>query len=75
MSQTAELLRLLRARGEMGVTPLDALTQLGTFRLAARIYDLRRDGHDIWDMGQRTPSGKHVARYVLNEPEQLRWTR
>ena len=29
------------------VTPMTALSYAGCYRLAARIFDLRRDGHDI----------------------------
>ena len=29
------------------ITPLEALKLFGCFRLAARIHDLRMDGHDI----------------------------
>jgi hypothetical protein len=29
------------------ITPADALNDFGCFRLAARIYQLKQDGHDI----------------------------
>lgn len=29
------------------ITPLEALNTFGCYRLGARIYDLRRDGHTI----------------------------
>jgi len=75
MTQTDELLLLLRRRGNEGLTPLDALYSVGCFRLAARVYELRKDGYNITDLGERTPSGKRIARYVLREEGQLRWTR
>lgn len=59
ISQTDGLLALLQLRGEAGVTPLEALDELGCFRLAARVSDLRALG---WAIENR---GKHHARYVL----------
>lgn len=44
MTQTQQILALLK-RGP--VTPLAALRDAGCFRLAARIYDLKQEGHDI----------------------------
>ena len=74
MSQTAAVLDLLRSRGSKGVTPLDALEIVGSFRLAARISELRSAGYDIRTEKLVLPrrGGKIVARYVLEEkPEQL----
>ena len=62
VSQNAELLRLLRAAGPDGVTPLDALRAVGTMRLAARVLELRARGHDI----ETVVTGNH-ATYVLHE--------
>lgn len=71
-SQTDMLLELLRSRGSSGVTPLEALEQTGSLRLAARVADLRAAGFRIdTDMVKR--GDKTVARYVLVErPVQLR---
>ena len=70
---TDAVLRLLREQGVDGVTPALALTEVGTMRLAARIAELRADGHEIVNVGFRTPTGKFVACYVLREaPMQLR---
>lgn len=33
--------------GNGHITPMTALRELGVYRLAARIYDLRRSGHKI----------------------------
>ena len=72
MSQQRRLLDLLRERREAGVTPLDALDLLGSFRLGARIFELRAQGYDIRSETYTTPNGAHVARYVLRErPVQL----
>lgn len=71
-SQADQLLSLLRYRGEAGVTPIDALREIGSFRLAARISDLKERGHTIRSERHRTNTGAIVARYVLVEqPTQL----
>ena len=62
MSQKTAILDLLK-RGP--VTPMDALSKLGCFRLAARVQDLRDDGYAIRTEMIETPSGKHVSRYEL----------
>ena len=67
MKQTDALLALLRERGPLGVTPLEALEAIGSFRLAARIFDLRAEGYDIERQTWTTPSGATVARYCLIE--------
>ena len=76
MTQTAEVLDLLRYRGDRGITAMDALNEVGSFRLAARIADLRAEGHDITSTMETTATGKRIARYRLVEPqavEQLAW--
>lgn len=64
--QTAACLRLLRARPQ-GITALDAFTAIGSFRLAARIWELRQDGYVIHSKAETTQSGKVIDRYVLEE--------
>jgi len=44
------------------ITPLDALEKFGCFRLAARISDLRKDGHVI-STENLTKDGKTFASY------------
>lgn len=66
-TQELRLLELLRAQGEDGVTPLEALEHVGSFRLGARVYDLRRAGYNIETHHHRTPGGARVARYILRE--------
>ena len=44
-TQCDALLNYLKERGE--ITPLEALADLGIYRLASRILDLRSRGHDI----------------------------
>jgi hypothetical protein len=64
MSQAHVILQMLE-RGP--VTALDALEETGCFRLAARIADLRRLGHDIRTENITTANGKRIAKYVLKE--------
>lgn len=46
------------------ITPMMALRRFGCFRLGARIYDLRRDGHKITsELVNR--GGARVAQYRL----------
>ena len=69
---TAATLALLRARTSSGVTPAEARDAVGTDRLAARIHELRQEGHDIVRVNWRARSGKTVARYFLvTAPVQL----
>jgi hypothetical protein len=46
------------------LTPIDALTMFGCFRLAARIQDLRDSGHDIKTRIVKA-EGKRYAEYFL----------
>ena len=71
MTQTQALLEALRARAGRGITPIEALDELGCFRLAARVWDLRQQGHDVRKQLIRTwPRNKIVSMYVLHEPIQ-----
>ena len=61
-SQNQLILAHLKAGNK--ITPLDALSKFGCFRLSGRVYDLRKQGHDIkMRMVQR--SGKNFAEYSL----------
>jgi hypothetical protein len=62
-SQNKQILAHLQ-RGD-ALTPIEALTKYGCFRLASRIHELRTDGHDIMTIKEKTPSGKYIARYSL----------
>lgn len=68
MSQKEEILKYMKSNG--GITQLQATNSLGCTRLAARISDLRADGHDIKKemiTVQKRFGGKaRVARYSLN---------
>lgn len=67
MTQT----ELIRAHLQSGreITPLDALSEFGCFRLAARIDELRREGLEIETVTERR-NGKKFARYRLTHPVQ-----
>lgn len=67
-SDKERVLDWLRTHGS--IEPLTALREIGTFRLGARIWDLRHDGHDIETVRFETSSGSRVARYVLRETPQ-----
>ena len=53
------------------ITPLDALEQYGCFRLAALIYNLRKDGYDIKTNKVSNKYGKTFASYRLNKNSAL----
>ena len=63
MSQTAAILTALK-KGR-SLTPLDALGEHGSFRLGARIHELRAEGWPILRDWHVTDTGKRVAKYTL----------
>ena len=67
-SQSAQILHHLTHQGP--ITALDALNRYACFRLAARIKDLRDQGHDIRTTDTTTPAGAHIAKYTLRLPTQ-----
>lgn len=70
--QSAAVLRLLRFRGDLGVSQQDAITDLGCYRLAARIADLKADGFVIRTLLATDNRGHRYARYFIEErPMQL----
>lgn len=60
--QTRAVLELLRTKPE-GVTPREALIHVGTFRLGARVFELRQLGYVIRSEHVR----EGIWRYVLEE--------
>jgi hypothetical protein len=56
--------RILAHLRKSPIDPLTALRKYGCFRLGARIWDLKQDGHDIRSriVSER---GKKFARYLL----------
>ena len=65
-TQTAQILAHLNTG--RSITPLDALDWFGGFRLGARIYDLKQDGHPIYREMVEVAPGKRVASYTLVKP-------
>lgn len=67
MTQRDALLAYLQRHGR--ISPLEALRELGIYRLAARIIELRAAGHDI-----RTRLVDGHAVYELVRPPAQLWT-
>lgn len=61
MSQCENILKHLQKRS---ITPLDAFTLYGCMRLAARIQNLKEQGHKIITTIEKK-GGKKFARYTL----------
>lgn len=57
------------------ITPLDAFTKYGVYRLGAIIYDLKQEGYNILSRIEhyKKPSGKrgHYAVYKLIKEEEF----
>ena len=62
-SQTKKILAYMQAGNR--ITPIDALNLFGSFRLGARIADLRADGHEIKSEFVKTATGKRVKAYWI----------
>lgn len=66
MNQKSRILRHLETYGS--ITPIEALQDYGVYRLGARIFDLRKDGHAIRSetvtgenrFGERTAYAKYI---------------
>lgn len=66
MSTTTQTEQILaRLRTGRSITPIDALREYGCFRLGARVYDLKQDGHNIVSELVEISPGKRVASYTL----------
>ena len=69
MSDKNRILQYLRDHGT--ITPMDALNSFGCYRLGARIWDLRHDGHSIStemvEGRDRNGERERYARYRLEE--------
>jgi len=64
-SQRDAILRHLKDNPYHPITHLEAQHLFGCSRLAARVQELRRMGHDVKSRMVETPSGKRVAEYSL----------
>lgn len=63
MANTQNEMILVALKNGERITPLTALEKFGCFRLSARIWDLRNEGHPIKTKHIATPQGKVVAEY------------
>ena len=66
MTQCEQVLRHLKDEGS--ITQREAARRYEIYRLAARIYDLRRQGHQIEKEMETSENGKSYARYYLHQP-------
>ena len=64
MTQSEWILNQLK---QAPITAMEALEGCGCFRLAARIKELRQQGHDIQTKSLILPNGKIVAQYRLGQ--------
>ena len=63
LSQNEKLLMYLKTNGK--IEPLEALSNLGIYRLSARIKELRERGHDIRTLMMDSKDGEsRYARYI-----------
>ncbi|MEI4262818.1 helix-turn-helix domain-containing protein [Roseovarius sp. D0-M9] len=69
-NQTQRILAHLKAG--KSIDPMEALREFGCFRLGARIYYLKQDGHRIESERVPTDSGKLVAQYRLIKQAEAR---
>jgi len=69
MSDKSRVLDYLQVNGS--ITPMEALREFGCYRLGARIWDLRHDGHSIStemvEGRDRNGERERYARYRLEE--------
>lgn len=66
-SQCAAILEHLKLG--LSVTPMDAIRRWQCLRLAARIKELRKRGHEIDSVWERS-NGKRYCRYFLRKQRQ-----
>lgn len=65
MTQAQQILIYMEYTGS--IDPAEAFYELGVYRLSARIFDLRAEGHDI-ETEIRRKEGKRWAVYRLKKP-------
>ena len=66
--------RIIKYMEDFGsITPLEAMRDIGCYRLSARIYDLKEDGYNIVTetvgVKNRYDEVVHVAQYSLESQE------
>lgn len=66
MTDKTKILEILRESGESGIHSFDLVRQAGTFRAAARIDDLKREGFIINTKSEKK-GNSYGVRYFLIE--------
>lgn len=64
-SQKARILAYMLAGNR--ITPIEALEKFGSFRLGARIADLREEGWNIQSQFVTTSTDKRIKQYWINQ--------
>ena len=64
MSQKDKILRILKQVGSQGIHSFDLVQRANTFRVAARILDLKQEGYVISSMTE-DKNGVRGVRYML----------
>jgi hypothetical protein len=77
MSQTQQILEHLKsidkATGQTrGLTAFEAIGLYRCYRLAARVKELRQQGHNILTIVKRDNTGKKYGKYYLNTNKHCR---
>ena len=71
MTQREQVLKYIQDFGS--ITPLDALKDLGIFRLGARVFELREQGYnvetDMIEVPNRYGGKTRIAKYTMGEKE------
>jgi len=66
MTQNEHILRILE-KGR-SLTPIEALNEVGTIKLATRVSELRSSGHQVKDEWVDDPlTGKRYKRYFMSK--------
>lgn len=67
MTQKAAVLKYMQDNGT--ITPIEALKHIGSFRLGARIYELKAEKHDIINLNKT--GDERYAKYKLVNRQKL----
>lgn len=67
VTQEEQVLEYMRKHGSM--TSMDAFRTYQITRLAAVVFNMKKDGYDIETVYERSQYGTRYGRYVLHEEE------
>jgi len=62
LSQKNQVLKYIQKHGS--ITPIEALNNIGSFRLGARVYDLKQEGHNIINLNKS--GNERFAKYAFD---------